>query len=85
MPIVKKNPMMSRMNINDRSRPGHGSNGKARWYFMKPEATPFDKTPDPNPVAVEKDHLGNTTKMTYQASPSAKIFPNADAAGAAEE
>lgn len=74
MPI--NNKMMSHMAIGGRSTTAKQSN--ERWFFMKPEAPPFDTTPDPNPVKTTRDQLGNVTKMEYQAQPSGVISPSVE-------
>ena len=37
---------------------------------------PVDSRPDPNPVKTTRDHLGNVTKMEYQAQPTGRISPH---------
>jgi hypothetical protein len=70
--------MFKNMAINDCRRPAPGSNGNARWFFMKPESSPFETTSDPNPVKTTRDQLGNVTKMEYQAQPSGAISPSVE-------
>ena len=48
---------------------------RAAMGFKDPVG-PVDNRPDPNPVKTTRDHLGNVTKMEYQAQPTGKISPH---------